>query len=112
YRAARGSEGRNLPRLVALPIAAYMAFDALSLLWAQDLKQGSIELAFFIFPFAALVTVVARSPLAEWLPKALGSALIGLGCVFAAVGIYQAWTDTLIFAHDLSVANAYTTYFR
>ena len=36
----------------------------------------------------------------------------GLAVVFAAIGLYQAWTHTLVFAQDLRVANAYTTYFR
>jgi hypothetical protein len=113
YRTARATrETRPPPALLAVPVAAFMAFDALSLLWAQDLKEGSVELAFFIFPFALLVTVVARSPVADWLPRSLGIAAIALGCVFAAVGIYQAWTHTLIYAQDLRVANAYTTYFR
>src|SRR5262249_33309617 len=88
------------------------AFDAVSLLWAQDPEQGSVELAFFIFPFALLVAVVARSPAPDWLPRLLGTAAIALGCVFAAIGIYQAWTNTLLYAQDLRVANAYTTYFR
>ena len=42
----------------------------------------------------------------------LGIGRVALGCVFAAIGIYQAWTNTLIYAQDLRVANAYTTYFR
>src|SRR3954467_7158883 len=50
---------RAVPPLLAIPAAAFLAFDAASLLWAQDLQQGSIELAFFIFPFAALLAVVA-----------------------------------------------------
>jgi O-antigen ligase/polysaccharide polymerase Wzy-like membrane protein len=112
YRTARAGPIRPLTPVLAVPVAAFMAFDALSLLWAQDLEQGSVELAFFIFPFAVLVVIVARSPYASWLPRALGTAAIALGCVFAAIGIYQAWTHTLIYAHDLSVANAYTTYFR
>ena len=29
-----------------------------------------------------------------------------------SIGLYQAWTHTLVFAQDLRVANAYTTYFR
>jgi O-antigen ligase len=56
--------------------------------------------------------VVARSPLAEWLPRALAACVVGLGLVFAVIGLYQAWTHTLVFAQDLRVANAYTTYFR
>ena len=60
-----------------------------------------------------LVTVVARSPFPDWLPRAAAvRPLVALGCVFAAIGIYQAWTNTLIYAQDLRVANAYTTYFR
>jgi O-Antigen ligase len=112
YAAARGQPGPPLPAVLAVPVAAFMAFDALSLLWAQDLAAGSIELGFFIFPFAVLVTVVARSPFARWLPRALASGAVALAVLFAAVGIYQAWTDTLFFAQDLRVANAYTTYFR
>jgi O-antigen ligase len=112
FRTVRAGPIRPLTALLALPVAAFMAFDALSLLWAQDLEQGSVELAFFIFPFAVLVVVVARSPYEAWLPRALGTAAIALGCLFAAIGIYQAWTKTLIYAQDLRVANAYTTYFR
>ena len=111
YRTARGPVS-PLPALLAVPVAAFMAFDAISLLWAQDVEQGSVELVFFIFPFALLVAVVARSPVAAWLPRSLGAAAIALGCLFAAIGIYQSWTHTLIYAHDLKVANSYTTYFR
>ena len=88
YRTARGPVS-PLPALLAVPVAAFMAFDAISLLWAQDVEQGSMELVFFIFPFALLVAVVARSPVAAWLPRSLGSAAIALGCLFAAIGICQ-----------------------
>ena len=112
FRAARGDPLPALPPVLAVPVAAFIAFDAISLVWARDLEQGSIQLGFFIFPFAALVAVVARTPFASWLPRALAAAVIGLALVFAGIGIYQAWTHTLIFAQDLRVANAYTTYFR
>jgi len=76
--------------LLAVPAAALIAFDAVSLLWAHDLEQGSIELAFFIFPFSVLVAVVARSPFVDWLPRALAVTLLGLATVFAAIGICAA----------------------
>ena len=101
-----------LPALLAVPAAAFIAFDAMSLLWARDLQQGSIELAFFIFPFAALVAVVARSPLATWLPRALAAAIVGLACVFSVIGLWQEWTHTVFFARDLRVANTYASFFR
>ncbi len=112
YRLARGEPVAALPLVLAAPAAALIGFAALSLVWSRDLQQGSIELVFFVFPFAALVAVVARAPFAAWLPRALATIIVGLSCVFAAIGLYQAWTHTLFFAQDLRVANAYTTFFR
>src|SRR5581483_2721210 len=101
-----------LPRVPAVAAAAYIALDAVSLLWSKDPHAGSIELTFFIFPFAALVAVVARSPFPEWLPRALGAVLVGLASLFAIVGLWQEATHRVFFAHDLAVANSYTSYFR
>lgn len=112
YRAIRGDSLATIPVWLAAPAAALIAWASLSLLWALDPSEGSIALLFFVFPFAALLAVVARSPWADWLPRALAFTLVGLATMFAAVGLYQAWTHTLVFAQDLRVANAYTTYFR
>jgi putative inorganic carbon (HCO3(-)) transporter len=111
-RAVRGEDLVAVPMWIAAPAAALIGWMALSLLWAQDPEQGSILLLFFVFPFAALLAVVARSPFAEWLPRALAACVVGLALIFAVIGLYQAWTHTLVFAQDLRVANAYTTYFR
>jgi hypothetical protein len=111
WRSARGPV-KAVPPLLAVPAAAFIVVDALSLLWSRDLEQGSIELVFFIFPFAALLTVVARSPFESWLPRALAVTIVSLAAVFAAIGLWQAGTHTLFFAQDLRVANAYTTFFR
>ncbi|HEU0304492.1 MAG TPA: O-antigen ligase family protein [Gaiellaceae bacterium] len=112
FRAFRGDELAAIPIWLAAPAAALIGWVSLSLLWALDAEQGSIVLLFFVFPFAALLGVVARSPWAAWLPRALAVSLVGLATLFAAIGLYQAWTHTLVFAQDLRVANAYTTYFR
>ena len=112
YRAIRGEELAAIPIWLAAPAAALVGWASLSMLWAQDPEQGAILLLFFVFPFAVLLAVVARSPFAPWVPRALAGSLIGLAIVFAAIGLYQAWTHTLVFAQDLRVANAYTTYFR
>ncbi len=102
----------ELPLGLAGAAAAFAALDGVSLLWALDLQEGSKELAFFVFPFAALLTVVARAPFAAWLPRALAVTLVGLAVVFAGIGLWQEKTRTLFFAHDLRVANTYTTFFR
>jgi len=112
YRAFQAEELTTIPIWLAAPATAFIGWAALSLLWALDPDEGGIELLFFAFPFAALLAVVARSPYAAWLPRALATSLVGLAAVFAAIGLYQAWTHTLVFAQDLRVANAYTTYFR
>ncbi len=102
----------STPRLLAFPLAAFVAYASVSYLWTHDERQGGIALAFFVFPFVAGFGVVARTPLAPWLPRALAFALVALGALFAAVGLWQAQTRTLFFAQDLEVANAYTTFFR
>jgi O-antigen ligase len=112
YCAFRGEKVVKIPLWIAAPATALIGWASLSLLWAVDPEEGSIALLFFLFPFVALLAVVARSPYAPWLPRTLAFCLVGLATVFAAIGLYQAWTHTLVFAQDLRVANAYATYFR
>lgn len=112
YRIATGVEAPAPPLLIALPLAAFVAFASCSFLWTWDERAGGIALAFFVFPFTAGLATVARVPIAPWLPRALLLTLAGLGALFAGVGIWQAQTRTLFFARDVEVANAYTTFFR
>ena len=112
YRILRGERPAPPPLLLALPLAAFVTFAATSFLWTWDERAGGIALAFFVFPFTAGLAVLARSPLADWLPRALLVSLVALGTLFAAVGIWQAQTRTLFFGRDVEVANAYTSFFR
>lgn len=112
YRIAQGDRPAAPPFLLALPLTALVTFSATSFLWTWDERAGGIALAFFVFPFVAGFATVARSPVANWLPRALLVTLVALGSLFAAIGIWQAQTRTLFFAPDLEVANAYTTFFR
>jgi len=102
----------EMPRVLAVALAAFVALDAASLLWSMDMQQGSIGLTFFVFPFVALTAIVARAPVAPWLGRALGATLVGLACIFAAIGLWQEWTRTVFFAQDLRVANTYASFFR
>ena len=38
--------------------------------------------------------------------------VVGLAVVFAAIGLWQEKTHRIFFAHDLRVANTYTSFFR
>ncbi len=112
YRILLGERPPPPPFLVALPVAAFVLFVSTSFLWTWDMRAGGIALAFFAFPFVAGLVALARSPIADWLPRALLVTLVALGTVFAAVGIWQAQTRTLFFGRDVEVANAYTSFFR
>ncbi len=112
YRLLRGEEAVALPRPLALAAAAFVALSCVSLLWSRDVENGTVQLLFFLLPFATLVAIVARAPIADWLPRALAVAIVSLASVFAAIGLWQAATQRVFFAPDLEVANAYSTYFR
>jgi O-antigen ligase len=112
YRTLRGERPEPPPFLIALPLAAFVTLTATSFLWTWDERAGAIALAFFVFPFVAGFAVVARAPVADWLPRALLVTLVALGTLFAGIGIWQAQTRTLFFARDVEVANAYTSFFR
>jgi O-antigen ligase len=113
WRALRGPAPRALPRLIALPAAAFFAFALCSLLWAEDLEAGANLVMFFTLPFVALLATVARAEFPVAVPRALGACAIGLACLFAAVGLWQAATHELFFyAPNLAISNANTDYFR
>jgi putative inorganic carbon (HCO3(-)) transporter len=111
-RTLRDDPGRPLPRLLAVPAATFVFLAGLSLLWTHDLRQGSIELLFFLFPFSALVVVIVRSPFRSWHPRALAATLVALAALFSAVALFQRVTHGHLLASDVDRANAYTTYFR
>src|SRR6266851_621905 len=112
FRALRGDIGRPLPPLLTVPAAAFVALAGLSLLWTRDIRQGTIELLFFLFPFSALVVAVGRSPSRSWPPRALATTLVALAGLFSAVALFQRLTHGHLLAGDVARANAYTTYFR
>jgi O-Antigen ligase len=109
----RGFEPKPLPPLLAWTAAAFLAYASVSLLWSSALHAGTTLLAYFLLPFAALVAIVARAPFPPWLPRALAGVAVALGCLFAAVGVWQAATERLLFfAPKLEVANEYGSFFR
>ena len=113
WDALLGKPVRRLPRAIAIPSAAFLAFASLSLLWTEDVGSGRSLLEYFLLPFAVLVAVVGRAPFTERLPRLLGVIAVGIASLFAIVGIVEGATHRLIFyAHNLQVSNTYTSYFR
>jgi putative inorganic carbon (HCO3(-)) transporter len=112
-RLLRNGDPSPLPVWLAWPAAAFLAYASLSLLWTDELNAGTNLLLFFLNPFAALLAVAGRAPFPDWMPRALAGIAIGLGCVFAGVGLWQAATERLLFfAPKLEVANTYGSIFR
>jgi O-antigen ligase len=113
YQAVQRPDVRRIPTIVAAPAAALVALAGLSLLWAHDPRAGTIELLFFYFPFALLLAIVARTPIQDWSWRALAASLTSVTSIFAAIGVYQAWSHVEILAkQDVQLANAYEPFFR
>lgn len=112
WRLLRGGPVRLIARSLAVPSAVLIFLYALSLLWARDVHEGSIELAAFLFPFLVLVAVVVHEPIRAWLPRALAIVLIGEAVAFAAFGLWEEGAHRIFFDRHLEVANVYTSFFR
>lgn len=113
WRLLRNGPPAELPREVAWPLAAFLAWASLSLLWTDDLRAGENLLAYFLLPFAVLIAVVAAAPFPPWLPRTLAAIAAALGLLFALVGLAQEATGRLFFyAPNLEVSNTYANYFR
>ena len=113
YRVIRGGEFPAVPYLIAGPTAALVALSGISLFWAKDLRAGTIELVFFYFPFAMLLSILALTRTRDWTWRALATALVAVTSLFAAIGVYQAWSHTEILAkQDVQLTNAYSAFFR
>ena len=101
WRLLRGAPARRIARSLAVQSAALICLYALSLLWAKDVHEGSIELAAFLFPFLALVAVVVHEPNRSWLPKALALVLVGEAIAFSAFGLWEESTQRVFFSGHL-----------
>lgn len=112
-RAVREPTMPGPPPELALPAAAFLGVACVSALWSTDADAAANRIAFFLLPFAALVAVVARTPFPPWASRALAGTAVGLGLVFAAVGLWQAGARELFFfSQSLEVSNTYTPFFR
>jgi O-antigen ligase len=107
--------GDTRPRELAIvtwPLAIFVAWVGLSILWTNDVRQGSIDLLFFYLPFGLLAVVLARLPWQRLWALALLVEVTAMALVFAAIGIYQYETRDVFWNPKLLVANAYAPFYR
>jgi hypothetical protein len=113
WRLVRNGPMRPPPRVIAWPVAAFLAYASLSLLWSDAEGPARNLLQFFLVPFAVLVVVVAQSPFPSWMPRVLGMIVVALATLFAVVGIVEEATRKLLFhSPAVEIGNAYSNFFR
>jgi putative inorganic carbon (hco3(-)) transporter len=110
-RRARTSREAELG-LAAWPLAAFVGWSGLSILWTGDLRQGAIDLLFFYLPFGLLALVLARLPWRRLWAIGLLAELVGLALVFAGIGIYQYETRNIFWNPKVEISNAYAPFYR
>ena len=101
-----GDGGRELGPLT-YPVAAFVAWDGVSLLWTNDVRQGAIELLFFVLPFGLLALALARLVWSRAWVLTLYVQLAAMALVFAVIGIVQYETRNIFWNPKVKVDNAY-----
>ena len=105
------TRGRELG-IATWPLAAFVAWAGLSILWTGDLRQGAIDLLFFYLPFGLLAVALARLDWRRLWALGLLVEVTALALVFAAIGIYQYETRDVFWNPKLLVSNAYAPFYR
>ena len=97
---------------VSYPLAAFVLWIGISILWSDDLKEGAIALGAFILPFGLLTVCIARLPWrGRWLTW-LWAGLVGTALLYASIGMVQWWTREVFWNPKVKVGNAYAPFFR
>jgi putative inorganic carbon (hco3(-)) transporter len=108
----RGDERPRELGPLAWPLAAFVAWTGLTILWVDDLRQGAIALLFYYLPFGLLAVAVARLRWERrWLVW-LYAQLVAMAVVFAVIGVYQWTTRDVFWNPKVIVGNAYAPFYR
>jgi putative inorganic carbon (hco3(-)) transporter len=97
---------------IAYPLAAFVLWTGVSILWSNDVRAGAFELLAYFLPFSVIGVAIARL---NWSRRAINLLLvelIGLAVLFAGVGVYQYATRELFWNPKVRIGNAYLPFFR
>jgi len=92
---------------LAGPLGLLVAWEGVSILWTRDVRQGAIELLFFVLPFGLLTVALARLVWSRVWVLTLYVQLALMGLVFAVIGIVQYETRDIFWNPKVRVDNAY-----
>lgn len=97
---------------VGWPLAGVAGWLLISTAWADDHREASIDLIFFLVPFAILAVALARLPWSHrqlaWLVRLLGA----MAVLFSVVGIYQWAAKDVFWNPKVEVGNEFQRFFR
>ncbi|MGH3001162.1 MAG: O-antigen ligase family protein [Gaiellaceae bacterium] len=103
-----GEEPRNRELgPLAWPLALFVGWDGLSFLWTKDVRQGAIELLFFVLPFGLLAVALARLVWSRAWVLTLYVQLALMALIFAVIGIVQYESRDIFWNPKVRVDNAY-----
>ncbi len=112
WQLLRGDDRARELGPLAIPLSALVCWSGLSLLWSDDLREGSIFILAFVLPFGLLAVGFARLPWARRPLLGLYGGLILTAVVFAYVGLYQWATRDVFWNPTVIVGNAYAPFYR
>ena len=92
---------------LAWPLALFIGWNGVSFLWSQDVRQGAIELLFFVLPFGLLAVSLARLVWSRGWVLTIYVQLALMALVFAAIGVVQYETRNIFWNPKVRVDNAY-----
>ena len=92
---------------LAWPLAAFIGWEGISFLWTNDVRQGAIELLFFVLPFGLLAVCLARLVWSRAWVVGIYVQLAAMALVFAVIGIVQYETRNIFWNPKVRVDNAY-----
>jgi putative inorganic carbon (HCO3(-)) transporter len=101
-----GKGARELGPL-SWPLALFVGWEGASFLWTKDVRQGAIELLFFVLPFGLLAVVLARLTWSRAWVLTLYVQLAVMAVVFASIGIVQYEERQIFWNPKVKVDNAY-----
>jgi O-antigen ligase len=107
-----GDETVRELRRVSTPLALFVAWTSISILWTRDVHDGATELLAFYVPFTLLAICIARLPWDELGLRVLFVELLVMGIAFSVVGFYQYDTRDIFQNPKVITANAYAPFFR
>ena len=94
------------------PLAAFVSWSGVSLLWSGSVQQGAVSVAAFYLPFGLLAVTLARLPWKRRWLTALAVQLVAMAAVFAGIGVVQWLTRDVFWNPRVIVHNAYAPFYR